>query len=440
MLPEKFKERMKILLKDEYSNFLESFNKPKEKSIRVNTNKISVKDFEKISPFSLEQIPYASDGFYIKDFSIGNHPYHHAGLFYVQDPAAMMPFHALDLEDDYIVLDLCASPGGKSGQIASFLKKGILVSNEINQGRARTLFGNIERLGFTNTVVVNNDAYTLSKKFPHTFDAIFIDAPCSGEGMFRKNDEAIKTWSKKKIEECVKTQKELLKHADKMLKAGGHIIYSTCTYSLEENELQITDFLKDHNYEVLEISSKLKPYIKEGYVNENINPELKKAARFYPHITRGEGQFVCVLKKEGSLKKTELKFDTNHILDQYIKEDVDVELNAEIYDSKCYSKLPIDLKGLRIISGGVKLGEIKKKRFIYHHNFATAYGKCFKRKINLPVTDERIEKYLEGYEIEAENTENGYGVLCVDGYPLGLIKATNSKLKNHYPSGLRKRK
>ena len=439
MLPEEFKERMKVLLKDDYSKFLESFNDSMEKAIRINTNKISVKDFMKINPFSLEKIPYTDDGFYINDSGIGNHPYHHAGLFYVQDPAAMMPFHAIELEDDYIVLDLCASPGGKSGQIATALKKGILISNEINQGRARTLFSNIERLGFTNTVVVNNDAYTLSKKFNKTFDAIFIDAPCSGEGMFRKNDEAIKTWSKKKIEECSSIQKELLKHADTMLKDGGYIVYSTCTYSLEENELQITNFLKEYDYEVVEVNKKIKPYIKEGYVDETINKELIKSARFYPHITRGEGQFVCVLKKKGTLKKTKLDFKTNNIIDKYIKNDVDIKLNTEIYESKCYTKLPIDLKGLRIISAGVKLGEIKKDRFIYNHNFATAYGNYFKNKVNLSIDDIRVEKYLQGYEIEVENTEPGYGVLCVEGYPLGLFKASNNKLKNHYPSGLRKR-
>ena len=439
MLPEPFKERMKVLLKEDYSKFIKSFDKKNEKAIRVNTTKISVNDFKKISPFNIEAIPYTKDGFYINDSGIGNHPYHFAGLFYVQDPGAMMTFNACHLEDDYIVLDLCASPGGKSGQIGSFLKNGILVSNEINTSRAKTLFSNIERLGLTNTVVLNNDSYTLSKKFKETFDTIFIDAPCSGEGMFRKNDEAIKTWSNKKIEECANIQKELLKNANTMLKPGGTIVYSTCTYSLEENELQITNFLKDYDYEVLEINKEIKPYISKGYVDETINPELVKAARFYPHISKGEGQFVCVLKKKGELKKTNLLFNKNNVIDKYISNDVDIKLNVEVYDNKFYEKLPIDLSGLRIISSGVKLGELVNNRFVYHHNFVTAYGNCFKNKVNLSCEDSRIDKYLQGYEIEVEDTPNGYGVILVDNYPLGLFKASNNKLKNHYPKGLRRR-
>lgn len=439
MLPEAFQKRMKNLLKDEYNDFLESFSHPEEKSIRVNTTKISVDKFLELNPFSMEKISYTLDGFYVKEAGIGNHPYHHAGLFYVQDPAAMMPFNAIDLENDFFVLDLCAAPGGKTGQIGSFLKNGILISNEINTGRAMKLFSNVERLGLTNTIVLNNDSYTLSKKFQGMFDAIFIDAPCSGEGMFRKNEEAIKTWSEKKIKECVQIQKELLKNANIMLKEGGFLIYSTCTYSLEENEIQISEFLKENDYEILELNRRIRKYVKEGYVNDTINPNLKKAGRFYPHITRGEGQFVCVLKKKGDLKKTKFNFENNHVLNKYIENDVEINLNTEIYDSKCYTKLPVDLKGLKIISGGVKLGEIKNNRFIYHHNFATAYGTHFKNKVNLTLGDDNIEKYLQGYEIEISNVPNGYGVLLVDGYSLGLFKATNGKLKNHYPIGLRKK-
>ena len=437
MLPEEFKKRMKSLLNTEYNSFLSTFEQEEEKSIRVNTTKIEVKDFLNLTNFSLEKIPYTDDGFYIEEKNIGNHPYHHAGLFYVQDPAAMMPFNAIELEDDYIVLDLCAAPGGKTTQIGSFLKNGLLVSNEINRTRAKALYSNVERMGLTNTVILNNDAYTLSKKFIKTFDAIFVDAPCSGEGMFRKNEEVIKTWSKQKIEECSIIQKDLLNNANKMLKDGGYLIYSTCTYSLEENEKQITDFLKNYDYEVIEINDKLKPYVKEGYVDENINPQLKKAARFYPHITRGEGQFVCILKKYGKLTKTKLNYVTNHLLDAYIKDDIEIDLNTEIYDNKCYNKLPIDLSGLRIISGGVKLGEIRKNRFIYHHYFVSAYGRYFKNKLNLSISDPRVENYLKGYEIKDESINNGYGVLLIDGYPLGLFKASSGVLKNHYPKGLR---
>ncbi len=435
MLPEEFKNRMKVLLKEDYDKFISSFDEPEVKSIRVNTEKIKVEDFIKISPFKLEQIPYTLDGFYVNESNLGNHPYHHAGLFYVQDPAAMMPVNLIELDEDMVVLDLCAAPGGKSGQIGSKLSKGILVANEINPNRAKILFSNIERMGLKNTIILNNDSYQLARKYPNTFDVIFIDAPCSGEGMFRKDPNAIKEWSLKKIEECAKIQKELLKNADIMLKDGGFIVYSTCTYSLEEDELQISEFLKENDYEVLEID-KIKKYTSHGYVNKDINPELKKAIRFYPHIYKGEGQFACVLKKKGVLVKTKLDFNTNNIIDKYIENDVDIKLNAEIYNNYAYTKLPFDIKGMKIISSGVKLGEIKNDRFVYHHNFATAYGTYFKNKLNLSLDDPRLDKYLHGYEIE-ESVPNGYGVILVNNYPLGLFKASNGTLKNHYPSGLR---
>ena len=436
MIQESFKDRMKILLKSDYEAFIETFKESKVKSIRVNTNKISVEDFIKISPFKLEKIPYTKDGFYVEDDSLGNHPYYHAGLYYVQDPAAMMPANLIKLDSDMTILDLCAAPGGKSIQIASALKDGILISNEINPNRAKILFSNIERMGLTNTIILNNDSYELARKYPHTFDVIFIDAPCSGEGMFRKDPNAIKEWSLKKIEECAKIQKELLKNADIMLKDGGYIVYSTCTYSLEEDEYQITEFLRDRDYQIVEVNSEVRKYTSYGYVDETINPELKKAVRFYPHIAKGEGQFACVLKKSGDLVKTKLEFKTNDVLDKYISE-VDIKLNSEIYDNKFYTKLPFDIKGMKIISSGVKLGEILNNRFVYHHNFVTAYGKCFKNKLDLNLDDQRLNKYLHGYEIEDSSVMDGYGVILVNGYPLGLFKASNGILKNHYPKGLR---
>ena len=437
MLPSEFKERMKKILTVDYEDFLKSFDEEPVKSIRVNTEKISVKDFIKISPFEIKKIPYTEDGFYVRSDNLGNHAYHHAGLFYVQDPAAMMPVNTINLEEDYVVLDLCAAPGGKTTQIATKLKKGILIANEINPNRAKILFSNVERMGLKNTIVLNNDAYTLSKKYSKTFDVIFIDAPCSGEGMFRKDPKSIKEWSQKKIEECSLKQKELLKNADIMLKDGGFIVYSTCTYSLEENELLLTEFLKDYDYEIIEVNEEIKKYTSSGYVNKKINPELIKAVRFYPHIFKGEGQFACILKKKGILTKTKLNFEINNSLDKYIKNDVDVSLNAYIYDNKCYTKLPFNIDGLKIVSSGVKLGEIKKDRFIYHHNFVTAYGIYFKNKLYLNLDDPRLIKYLQGYEIFDSNVLNGYGVVFVDNYPLGLFKASNGVLKNHYPSGLR---
>lgn len=437
MLPNEFKERMKLLLKDEYQLFLDTFNESNVKSIRVNTNKISVLEFLKLNPFKLEPIPYTKDGFYAEELALGNHPYHHAGLFYVQDPAAMMPVNCLEIKPDWLVLDLCASPGGKSTQIASKLTDGILISNEINYNRAKILFSNVERMGLTNTIVLNNDSYTLKEKIKSKFDAIFVDAPCSGEGMFRKDPNAIKDWSLKKIEECVQKQNDLLKNADLMLKEGGFLVYSTCTYSLEENELMISNFLEKHDYEVIEMPEIIKEYTSSGYVNEFINPELVKARRFYPHIAPGEGQFCCILKKKGTLTKNIFETRTTDLIDKYVSADIQIKLNAHQYQTKFYNKIPFDLDGLNIISGGVQLGELINNRFIYHHNFVTAYGLNFKNKLNLELNDPRIKKYLHGEEIKDDSVSNGYGVILVDNYPLGLFKASNGTLKNHYPKGLR---
>ena len=199
----------------------------------------------------------------------------------------------------------------------------------------------------------------------------------------------------------------------------------------------ITDFLNHFDYEVLEVNDSLKPYIKNGYVDEFTNPELVKAARFYPHVTKGEGQFVCILKKKGNLVKNKIEFKTNDLIDKYIKDDINIKLNTEIFNDRFYHKVPFDINNLKIISSGVKLGELKNGRFIYHHNFATAFGLYFKNKLNLTLNDERLIKYLKGYEIEDAKVLNGYGVILVDSYPLGLFKASNGILKNHYPNGLR---
>ena len=349
----------------------------------------------------------------------------------------MMPVNCLKIEPDWLVLDLCASPGGKSTQIASKLTDGILISNEINYNRAKILFSNVERMGLTNTIVLNNDSYTLKEKIKSKFDAIFVDAPCSGEGMFRKDPNAIKDWSLKKIEECVQKQNELLKNADLMLKEGGFLVYSTCTYSLEENELMISNFLEKHDYELIEMPEIIKEYTSSGYVNEFINPELVKARRFYPHIASGEGQFCCILKKKGTLTKNTFEIRTTDLIDKYVKDDIQIKLNAHQYQTKFYNKILFDLDGLNIISGGVQLGELINNRFIYHHNFVTAYGLNFKNKLNLELNDPRIKKYLHGEEIKDDSVSNGYGVILVDNYPLGLFKASNGTLKNHYPKGLR---
>ncbi len=433
-----FLERMKLLLKDDYQKYLDTFDENKSVAIRVNTHKISVEDFVKICSFKISKIPYTKDGFYVQEnVSLGNHPYHHAGLFYVQDPGAMYTFNTIKVNPDWLVLDLCASPGGKTTQIANALTNGYLISNEIDYKRSKVLFSNVERLGLDNTIILNENSDNLSKKYPNTFDCIFIDAPCSGEGMFRKNAFAITDWSINKVMECASIQKKLLADADRMLKDGGYIVYSTCTYSLEENELLITNFLNNYDYEVIEIDQNIAKYTKDGYVNDEINAGLVKARRFYPHISNGEGQFCVVLKKKGILDTNHHFLNVKNMELDYIKDDIDLTLNIEKYNDKFYNKIPIDTNNLNVISGGVQIGELINNHFNYHHYFIKAYGNYFKNKLNLDLNDPRVSMYLHGEEIIDETVNNGYGVILVNNYPLGLFKCSNHHLKNHYPKGLR---
>ena len=297
-LPHTFKERMKKLLKEEFEDFLKTLEQPPIKAYRINTEKISVDDFSKISPFGDNKIPYVDNGFYLEYDKVGNHPYHHAGMIYVQEPSAMAPVEAIEINENWNVLDMCAAPGGKSTQIKNKLgENGVLVSNEIVMNRCKTLTGNIERLGLKNCVTTCMDTHRLAKTFPSTFDMIMVDAPCSGEGMFRKEMAAIDCWSEENVKMCAQRQNEILDNAVVCLKKGGYIVYSTCTYSLEENEMVVDAFLNKHtDFEIVPVREKLQPFGSDGVLFEGcINENITLCKRFYPHKNRGEGQFVAVL-------------------------------------------------------------------------------------------------------------------------------------------------
>ena len=231
-LPKEFSERMKLLLKDDYELYLKALEEPAVRALRVNTAKISVDDFLKICPFDLKKIPYVSNGFYFDYDRIGNHPFHHAGMFYVQEPGAMAPAECIDIDPEWTILDMCAAPGGKSTQLKNKLgENGVLVSNEIIPSRCKILTGNIERLGLLNTVTTCMDSKKIASAFPKTFDLIMVDAPCSGEGMFRKDENAILEWSEENVKMCAERQKQILQIAEKLVAAGGKLVYSTCTFS-----------------------------------------------------------------------------------------------------------------------------------------------------------------------------------------------------------------
>ena len=235
-LNEVFLNRMKSILGEDYAQFLASLEEPSVKSIYVNENKISVENFLKIIDFSTEQISYEKAGFYVDNDKKGRHPLHHAGAFYMQEPSAMFTINALKFKGDEKVLDMCAAPGGKSIQIANRIPNGVLVSNEIVKSRSEILFSNIERMGLRNVIISNDTPENIGNAYGNCFDVCVVDAPCSGEGMFRKGADITAQWNENLDEMCAIRQLEILSHADKTLKQGGYLIYSTCTYSIKENE------------------------------------------------------------------------------------------------------------------------------------------------------------------------------------------------------------
>ena len=301
-LPKEYESRMKALLREDFESYLNELQNPPVKAFRVNTDKISLEDFEKINVFGAEKIPYVENGYYLDYEKVGNHPYHHAGLIYVQEPAAMAPAECVDIKPDWFVLDMCAAPGGKSTQLKNKLgENGVLVSNEIISSRCKILTGNIERLGLKNTVVTCMDTEKLASRFQNTFDLVMVDAPCSGEGMFRKEEIAVSEWSNENVLMCAKRSAEILENAVKTLKSGGYIVYATCTFSLEENEMTIDAFLQNHpEFELVPANERVVKSTADGVKFSGCKCEnIHFARRFYPHIAKGEGQFMAVLHHKG---------------------------------------------------------------------------------------------------------------------------------------------
>ena len=446
-LPKEFIKRMKALLGNEYSDYEKAVNEQPVRAFRVNTDKISIKDFEKINPFGSEKIAYAQNGYYLDYDKVGNHPFHHAGIVYVQEPAAMAPAECLAINPDWKILDMCAAPGGKSTQLKNKLgENGLLVSNEIIPSRCKILTGNIERLGLKNCVTTCMDSARVAATFPDTFDAVMVDAPCSGEGMFRKEQIAIDEWSQENVDKCAKRSAEILENAVKCLKSGGYIIYATCTFSLQENEMTVDAFLKSHpDFEITPVSEAVQKATVSGVEFDGCECQnIHYARRFYPHKNCGEGQFMALLHHKGESVATQKRGKLqNAKIDSVLLEFLDDTLeNYEKEDITFYGDTPVFFSGdIEIKKGsafmcGVTIGDIKKNYILPHHQFFMAYGKDFKRKIDLAPDSEEIIKYLRGEVIEA-NASNGWAAVTVCGVTLGGGKIVNGKLKNHYPKGLR---
>lgn len=448
-LPEEFSERMtKLLGEEDFDAYLNAMSLSPVRSLRVNTEKMSVAEFEHKKLFNAEKIPYCENGFYFECEKIGNHPYHHAGIIYVQEPAAMLPAECLEIEPDWFILDACAAPGGKSTQLKNKLgENGVLLSNEIIPSRCRILTGNIERLGLRNTVTACTDIKKLSELFPKCFDLVCVDAPCSGEGMFRKDKNAVCQWNEENVRKCASRQREILSYAADAVRDGGYILYATCTFSPEENEMQIDEFLSSHpEFELMPLSQRAESATQRGVRFEGCESEnIEYTGRFYPHTGKGEGQFMAVLRH--TAKKTErvmpakniLKRADSRVLFDFL-DDTLTEYNRDFVqmykDTPIYFTDDFPMPAPVAFSCGVTIGEIKKNYVLPHHQFFSAMGKSFKRKIFLSGESEECEKYLKG-ETFAAKCENGWAAVFIDGAPVGGAKAVNGVIKNHYPKGLR---
>ena len=457
-LPIKFCEEMKRILGDEYEAYLASMEEERKYGLRVNTAKISVEEFEKISPFPLTKIPYVENGFYYdSELQPAKHPYYFAGLYYLQDPSAMTPASRLPVEEGDVVLDLCAAPGGKATELAAKLHgTGLLIANDISSKRAKALLKNIELFGVENSFIVTEYPQKLQEYFAGFFDKILIDAPCSGEGMFRKEPSMVKAWEQNGPEFYAKLQEEILQQALPMLKPGGYLLYSTCTFSPLEDEGTVEKILSmDENMEILP----MKGY--EGFAPGqpeligSKREEIRNCIRIFPHKLDGEGHFLALFHKKEEAEeavrsyqetRSGIKGEEKRLFEEFSK-----NLNRQFEPERLESKngmlyyMPAQLpkmRGLRFLRSGLFLGEMKKNRFEPSQSLAMALSsEDYKNCLRLSVDDERVIRYLKGETLNLTEEEmeypDGWQLVCVEEYPLGWGKKNRSTVKNKYHTGWR---
>ncbi len=447
MIPERFLVRMKNMLGEEFPAFESALGEPSVRAIRVNTAKLSVEDFLSKTQLSLSEIPYASDGFIPENADgIGKGAEHHAGMFYVQDPGAMATVKALKIERGWRVLDACAAPGGKASQLAAAIGDGgLLLANEYVPKRAKIIVGNLERLGVKNALVTSLDTARLGEMFSAYFDLVLCDAPCSGEGMFRKYDEAQSEWSEENVTQCAARQRQILDNLSGVVRAGGYLLYSTCTYSREENEETVSHFLERHpEFSLCPVEESLALSTVGGLDG------MSEARRFYPHISKGEGQFIALMKKDENiadlptiLYKENIKLPSKEemaVVKKFFSDNLLSSPEGRIIKwGEGLALIPHDLPipPYSVFMPGVLLGEVKKGNFFPHHQLFSAYGSSFLRQERLTSRDARVEKYLRGEEINSQTEGSGWCAVTYEGVALGGGKISGGRVKNHYPKGLR---
>ena len=428
MLPQDFLDRMKGQLGEEYPEFLKSLERPRAVALRFNPLKGEIPAL----PFVGDAVPWEPMGYYYDpEARPGLHPYHDAGVYYLQEASAMSAVALLDPQPGERICDLCAAPGGKSTQIAGRMRgEGFLLCNEYSPKRAKILSSNIERLGIANALVTNETPDRLAERLPGYFDRVLIDAPCSGEGMFRKEEAAVTDWSLETVQMCARRQAEILDSGACLVRPGGRLVYSTCTFAPEENELTVTEFLKRHpdfEPEILDI-----PWF---------TPAGEGQFRMWPHRLLGEGHFGAVLRRKGDEaavgngapgeKLPKLWTTFAQQMGIKLPEGKAVAFGNRVYWAP--TEMP-ELKGLKVLRPGLELGEMKKDRFEPAHALALWLRDCNCVE-NLEVNGEKIGQYLSGNVIPS--TQKGWCLVTVDGYTIGWGKGDGMQLKNHFPKGLR---
>lgn len=460
-LPEKFRARMMEMLGDEFPLYEESLTKSYKSGIRLNTLKLTAKEFENRSDFSLEKVPWIDNAYYYGEDDVpSKHPYYYAGLYYIQEPSAMTPAFLFDVNPGDRVLDLCAAPGGKSTALAAKLGgKGVLVSNDVSNSRAKALLKNIELFGVKNAIVVSESTDKLAERFYGYFDKILVDAPCSGEGMFRKQPSIMKNWEQYGTEYYAKLQRQILPDAVKMLRPGGKLLYSTCTFSPLEDEETVAFLLKE--FPELKISELFSEDMRQEYIDKGFDfgrsewmkepvADINKAVRLWPHKLDGEGHFIVVFEKSTDTNcacapiAMERVAKPSEELAEFLSHlKMDFSDSHLVFKDDRYYMIPNDipeLKGLRILRSGLLLGEQKKGRFEPSQALACAIGKGeYDNVFDLSCDDERVIRYLkcESINIEDAGLKDGYVLITCDGYSLGFGKLKKNNFKNKYLPGWR---
>ena len=429
MLPEAFLQRMEAQLGSEYPAFLESLERPRAVALRFNP----LKGEQPVLPFVGAPVPWEPEGFYYDpETRPGLHVYHEAGVYYLQEASAMAPVALLDPQPGERVCDLCAAPGGKTTQIAGrMLGQGFLVCNEINPKRAKILSRNIERMGVANALVTNEHPETLASRFPGFFDRVLVDAPCSGEGMFRKEEAAVTDWSQETVQMCARRQREILDSAARLVRPGGRLVYSTCTFAPEEDEETVAAFLEAHPEFTPE------PVEAPWFV-----PGENASYRMWPHKLLGEGHFAAVLRKTqgesgevpacpgGKCPKAWESFAKE--LDITLPEGKAVSFGQSLYWAPV--ELP-ELNRLKVLRPGLELGTERKGRFEPAHALALWLKTCAVAE-SFPPESPEMKAYLHGDVVPSG--KKGWCLVQAGGYAIGWGKGDGSVLKNHYPKGLRR--